>query len=142
MQSIDMKEGKIMSRINDFLNEVGIFYLATEDGDQPKMRPIGGHFELDGKLFFTIGKHKNVYRQMVKNPKVEIVALNKKAQWLRYTGTAVFENDQKYTDYAFEKNPGLKKAYNEQTGHQIGIFYLENATAEIISPDGSSEKLL
>lgn len=130
-----------MSRINDFLNEVGIFYLATEDGDQPKLRPIGGHFEMDGKLLFTIGKHKNVYKQMIRNPKVEIVALNKKAQWLRYTGTAVFDDDPKYVEYAFQRNPSLKHAY-EATGHKLGIFHLENATAEIISVDGSSEKLL
>ena len=131
-----------MSRINDLLNEAGIFYLATEDGDQPKLRPVSGHFELDGKIFFTIGTLKNVYRQLQKNPKVEIVALNKKAQWLRYTGTAVFDTDPKYTEYAFQNNPALKNAYNEKTGHTIGIFHLENASAELISPDNSSEKIL
>lgn len=132
-----------MSRINDFLTEAGIFYLATEDGDQPKLRPIGAHFEMDGKLLFGIGTFKNVYKQMVKNPKVEIVALNKKAQWLRYTGTAVFETDPKYAAYSLEKNPGLKKVYNEQTGKTLGIFHLENASAEILGPDGVvQEKLL
>ncbi len=131
-----------MSRINDFLNDAGIFYLATEDGKQPKMRPITGHFELDDKLIFTIGKHKNVYKQIMENPRVEIVALNKKAQWLRYDGTAVFDNDPKYEEYAFKNNPALKNAYNEETGHKIGLFHLEDASAEIISPDGSSEKLL
>lgn len=131
-----------MSRINDFLSEAGVFYMATEDGDQPKVRPLGAHFELDGKILFGIGTFKNVYKQMVKNPKVEIVALNKKAQWLRYTGTAVFETDPKYAEYSLEKNPNLKNIYNDQTGYKLGMFHLEDATAEIISMDGSSEKIL
>lgn len=132
-----------MSKINDFLNEAGIFYLATEDGDQPKLRPIGAHYEMDGKILFGIGTFKNVYKQMVKNPKVEIVALNKKAQWLRYTGTAVFETDPKYEAYSLEKSPNLKKVYNEQTGKKLGMFHLENATAQIMGPDGSTiEKIL
>lgn len=134
-----------MSKINDFLSEAGIFYLATEDGDQPELRPIGAHFEMDGKILFSIGTFKNVYRQMVKNPKVQIVALNMKkgAQWLRYSGTAVFETDPKYAEYSLEKNPGLKKVYNEETGKKLGIFHLENASAEIMGPDGSVvEKIL
>lgn len=128
-----------MSEINDFLNEAGIFYLATEDGDQPELRPIGAHFEMDGKIIFGIGTFKNVYRQMVKNPHVQIVALNMKkgAQWLRYSGTAVFETDPKYAAYSLEKNPGLKKVYNEETGKKLGMFHLENATAQIMGPDGS-----
>lgn len=134
-----------MSRINDFLNEAGIFYMATEDGDQPKLRPLGGRLEADGKLLFSVGTFKDVYKQMQKNPKVEIVALNLKkgAQWLRYTGTAVFETDPKYAEQVLEKSPNLKKVYNDETGKKLGMFYLKDATAEIMGPDGSVvEKLL
>lgn len=132
-----------MSRINDFLSEAGIFYMATEDGDQPKMRPLGAHFEMDGKIIFGIGTFKDVYKQMQKNPKVEIVALGKKAQWLRYTGTAVFETDPKYAEYSLSKNPNLKKVYNDETGKKLGMFHLEDASAVIMGPDGSVvEKIL
>lgn len=133
-----------MSEINDFLSEAGIFYLATEDGDKPQLRPIGAHFEMDGKLLFGIGTFKNVYKQMVKNPNVQIVALNMKkgAQWLRYSGKAVFETDPKYAQYSLDQNPGLKKVYNEETGKKLGMFHLEDATAEIMGPDGSVIKKL
>ncbi|MBR2560836.1 MAG: pyridoxamine 5'-phosphate oxidase family protein, partial [Eubacterium sp.] len=63
-----------MSKVNDFLSEAGTFFLATVDGDQPKVRPLGLHFEMDGKVLFGIGDFKNVYRQLVKNPNTEIVA--------------------------------------------------------------------
>ena len=51
-----------MSKINDFLTEAGVFFLATVDGDQPKLRPLGAHFEIDGKLLFGVGDFKDVYK--------------------------------------------------------------------------------
>lgn len=76
-----------LKEISNFIDEAKIYYLATVDGDQPKNRPLGGHHIYDGRLMFTIGDHKNVYKQMQENPKVEIVAFSK-GKWLRYTGKA------------------------------------------------------
>ena len=61
-----------VSKVNDFLSEAGVFFLATADGDQPKVRPLGAHMEMDGKVLFGVGDFKEVYRQLVANPKVEI----------------------------------------------------------------------
>ena len=62
-----------MGKVNDFLTEAGVFYLATVDGDQPKVRPLGAHMEMDGKVLFGVGDFKDVYKQLVANPKVEKV---------------------------------------------------------------------
>ncbi|MBQ2429112.1 MAG: pyridoxamine 5'-phosphate oxidase family protein, partial [Ruminococcus sp.] len=62
-----------MSKVSDFLNEAGVFFMATADGNQPKLRPLGAHMEADGKIIFGVGDFKNVYRQMKANPLVEIV---------------------------------------------------------------------
>ena len=51
-----------MSKVNDFLTEAGVFYLATVDGDQPKVRPLGAHLEMDGKVIFGVGDFKDMYR--------------------------------------------------------------------------------
>ena len=80
-----------MSKINDFLTEAGVFFLATVDGDQPKLRPLGAHFEMDGKVLFGVGDFKDVYKQLVADPKVEIAALKPDRHWLRYTGKAVIK---------------------------------------------------
>ena len=80
-----------MSRVHDFLTEAKIFFLATEDGDQPKIRPLGAQFEADGKLLFGVGEFKDVYKQLCANPLVEICACKENGHWLRYTGRAVFE---------------------------------------------------
>ena len=102
-----------MSKVSDFLNEAGVFFMATADGNQPKLRPLGAHMEADGKIIFGVGDFKNVYRQMKANPLVEIVACKPDGHWLRYTGKAVFETDGNYADQMI-KAAGLEKIYNEQ----------------------------
>lgn len=131
-----------MSKVADFLAETGVFYLATVDGDQPKVRPLGLFVEADGKVLFGIGDFKDVYKQLVANPKAEIVAAKPDGHWLRYTGTAVFEEDPKYAELALEKMPNLRNIYNEETGHVMKVFSLQNATAVDIPMMGEGEDLL
>ncbi len=121
-----------MSRLNDFLTEAGVFFLATTDKDRPKLRPLGAHFEIDGKVLFGVGDFKEVYAQMQANPLVEIAACKPNAEWLRYTGRAVFETDPKYASAALDAMPDLKKIYNDETGHKLMMFHLEDAKAVVI----------
>ena len=131
-----------MSKVNDFLTETGSFFLATADGDQPKLRPLGLHMELNGRLLFGVGDFKDVYRQLLTNPKCEIAALKKDGHWLRYTGTAVFENDPAVEDAVLEANPWLKNIYNPESGRHLKAFYLENAAAVDIPMMGPGTDLL
>ena len=131
-----------MSRVNDFLTEAGVFFLATADGDQPKLRPLGAHLEMDDKVIFGVGDFKNVYKQIAANPKVEIVACKPDGHWLRYTGKAVFDEDPKYAEAILEMLPDLRNIYNEQTGNKMMTFHLEDATAVDIPVMGEGENLL
>ena len=130
-----------MSRVNDFLTEAGVFFLATVDGDQPKLRPLGAHFDVDGKVIFGVGDFKDVYKQILANPKVEIAACKPDGHWLRYTGRAVFETDPKYAEIMLEALPQLKPIY-EGTGNRLMMFHLEDATAVDIPMMGEGESLL
>ena len=131
-----------MSKINDFLTEAGVFFLATVDGDQPKLRPLGAHLEMGDKVIFDVGDFKNVYKQMVANPKVEIAACKPDGHWLRYTGKVVFEDDPKYAEAMLDAMPDLRNIYNEQTGNKMMAFHLEDATAVDIPVMGDGESLL
>lgn len=131
-----------MSRVNDFLTEAGVFFLATTDGSQPKLRPLGAHMEMDGKVIFGVGDFKDVYKQLQNNPLVEIVAFKPDGHWLRYTGRAVFEEDDRYEKAALDASPELKNIYNETTGHRMAMFHLEDATAVDIAVMGDGESLL
>ena len=130
-----------MSKIKDFLNETKVFFLATVDGDQPKLRPLGAFIEEDEKLIFGVGDFKNVYRQLTQNPLVEIASCKPDGHWLRYTGRAVFETDQKYAEQMI-KAFDLGAIYNDNTGNKLMTFHLEDATAVDIAVMGEGESLL
>lgn len=119
---------KTIADVAQYLTDAGVFFMATEDGDQPKCRPLGFKVLIGETLYFGIGDFKDVYKQMLKNPKVEINAC-KGGEWLRVYGTAVFEKDFAIADKVLENSP-LKAIYNEETGNKMMIFHLENATAE------------
>jgi uncharacterized pyridoxamine 5'-phosphate oxidase family protein len=93
-------------------------------------------------FIFGIGEFKDVYKQLVANPKVEIVACKPDGHWLRYTGKAAFETDPKYAAQALEIMPDLKAIYNEETGNKMACFSLVDATAVDIPMMGPGEDLL
>jgi uncharacterized pyridoxamine 5'-phosphate oxidase family protein len=79
---------------------------------------------------------------MKANPQVEIAACKPDGHWLRYTGTAVFETDEKYAQAMLDGAPNLRNIYNEQTGNKLAMFHIENATAVDIPVMGDGESLL
>lgn len=89
-----MADLQIMEEVVKFLKECGAYFLATVDGDQPKVRPFGTAEIFEGKLYIQTGKSKNVSKQIAANPKVQLCAMNKAGnQWLRLSGTLV-EDDR------------------------------------------------
>lgn len=131
-----------MSRIGDFLKEAGVFFLATVDGDRPRVRPLGAYLEMDGRVIFGVGNFKNVYKQLCANPKVELVACKQNGHWMRYTGKAVFETDPKYAEAMLETLPQVKKLYEANPGYKMMAFHIEDATAVDIEVMGDGESLL
>ena len=131
-----------MKEVCEFLKKCGAYYLATTDGDQPRVRPFGTAHIIDGKLEIQTGKSKNVFREITANPKVEIVACKPDGHWLRYTGRAVFETDPKYAEAALDAMPHLRDIYNEETGYKMMMFHLEDAKAVDIAVMGEGVELL
>ena len=130
-----------MSQLNDFLTEAGVFFLATVDGDAARLRPLGAHIEMDGKVIFGVGDFKEVYKQLAANPKVQIAACKPDGLWLRYTGTATFEDDPKYAEAMLEAMPQLRGIYNEETGNKMMCFHLEDADARLIQVMGEGDPI-
>ena len=128
-----------LQKISSYLRACGFYYLATTQGAQPKCRPIGLHAVKDGKLYFCIGDHKNVYRQIQENPLVEICASDGKG-FLRVYGRAVAESGSAQAEAFLEVAPGLKNIYNADTGRTLKAFYLEDAIAEFHTMAGLDER--
>ena len=127
-----------IEKVNDFLGQAQTFYLPTVDGDRPKCSSFAFHMISGDRVYFGIGDFKEVYKQMQKNPHVEICAVVGK-EFLRYYGTAVFEKDYTIADRVLAAASAMQKIYNEQTGYKLEIFHLEDATAEFRGMLGINE---
>ena len=118
-----------VEKVNEFLNKAKVFQFLTTDGDQPKGRPFGLHMLVDGKIYFGCGTFKNVYKQLTKNPKVEVLAMAG-SEFMRYDGTAKVVKDDALLAKVREILPQVMAIY-DKNNWEMGLFYLENGHAEI-----------
>lgn len=91
-----------MEKILKFLSENPTFYFATVEGNKPKVRPFGFFMEHEGRLYFGMGDHKFCYKQVQANKNVEISTANAQGQWIRISGTAVFDDREDTLKKAFK----------------------------------------
>lgn len=122
-----------MSRVVDYLHEAGTFYIATEDGGQPRVRPFGAVMDYEGRVYLCTNNTKAVFRQMVANPRVEIAACHPEGGWIRITGLAVVDDSDAARAAMLESHPGLRRMYSEGDGF-FEVFYLTQATVTITRP--------
>lgn len=118
-----------IEKVNEILDKAKIFYFLTTDGNKPKGRPFGLHMLVDGRLYFGCGTFKNVYKQMQKNPHVEIVAMAGDG-FMRYDGVARIVKDDSLMDKVREIMPQIVEKYAENDW-EMALFYLENGHVEI-----------
>ena len=120
-----------MQKVLDFLKQAGVYYLATMDGDQPRVRPFGTAHIFEGKLYIQTGKVKSVSKQIAANPKVEICSF-KDGAWLRLSGELLEDNRVEARKSMLDAYPELRSMYNENDGN-TQVFYFKNATATFSS---------
>ncbi len=120
-----------MEEVIQFLKECGTYYLATAEGDQPRVRPFGTAHVFEGKLYIQTGKVKPVSHQMLANPKIEICAFQK-GQWLRIQAVAVEDDRVEARKSMLDAYPSLRKMYDENDGN-TQVFYLKDAVATFSS---------
>ena len=116
-----------MDKVLKFLKDAETYYLATVEGDQPRVRPFGTVHVFEGKLYIQTGKVKDVSKQLHQNPKVEICAF-KNGEWLRVSGKLIEDNRNEARQSMLDAYPGLQKMYKADDGN-TEVFYFENATA-------------
>ena len=121
-----------MKEVYEFLKSCGVYYLATVEGDQPRVRPFGTVDIYEDKLYIQTGKVKAVAQQMKANPKVEISAMAQDGSWIRITAEAVLDDNIKAQEHMLEMYPNLKAMYTPGDGN-TEVYYLKNAVARISS---------
>ena len=126
-----------MKRVEQFLKDAGTYYLATVEGDQPRVRPFGTAHIFEGKLYIQTGKVKDVSKQLHANPKAEICAF-KDGKWLRVAGELVEDDRREARQSMLDAYPSLQKMYAADDGN-TEVFYFKNATATFSSFTEPSE---
>ena len=116
-----------MKRVYDFLKKAETYYLATVEGNQPRVRPFGTINEFEGKLYIQTGKVKSVSHQIAANPKVEICAFLD-GEWIRVACELIEDDRVEPRKAMLDAYPHLRKMYDENDGN-TQVFYMKNATA-------------
>ncbi len=120
-----------MQEIYEFLKKAGTYYLATVDGDQPRVRPFGTVNIFDGKLYIQTGKVKDVSKQLYANPKAEVCAFVD-GVWLRVAGKLIPDERYEAKKSMLDAYPSLQGMYSADDDNTI-VFYFEDATATFSS---------
>lgn len=126
-----------MEKVCEFLQKAHVFYVATVEGDQPRVRPFGIAHIIDGKLCVMTGKKKSVSKQIAANPKVEVCAMAE-ATWVRITGELVEYDSAEARQKMLDAYPSMKKTYAADDGN-MQLLYFKNATATFDSFSGEHE---
>ena len=120
-----------MQEVYDFLKNCGVYYLATTEGDQPRVRPFGTVDIFEGKLYIQTGKVKNVSKQLAANPKIEISGMFE-GKWIRVEATAFDDDRLEPKVHMLDAYPSLKSMYAPDDGN-TQVLYLKDAVATIYS---------
>ena len=120
-----------MQEVYEFIKECGVYYLATVEGDQPRVRPFGTIDIFEDKLYIQTGKCKPVSKQLQENKKAELCCF-KDGKWLRVSGNLVRDDRREPKKHMLDNYPELRGMYSEDDAN-TEVLYFEKATATFSS---------
>ncbi|MCL2201994.1 MAG: pyridoxamine 5'-phosphate oxidase family protein [Oscillospiraceae bacterium] len=121
-----------MQEVYEFLKEAKAYYLATVEGDQPRVRPFGTYLIFNNKLYIQTSKEKPCSKQMAANPKIEICTMKPDGTWIRIAATAVNDDSVEVKQAVLDDFPMLKDRYSAED-EKTQVLYLSEATATFFS---------
>ena len=128
-----------MQQVYNFLKSCGTYYIATVDGDQPRVRPFGTINLFENKLYIQTGHVKPFAHQIEANPKVEICAFNGK-EWIRVSGVLVEDPRIEAKKAMLDAYPELRAMYDENDGN-TAVYYIKDGMATISSFTAKPEEI-
>ena len=128
-----------MNEVYEFLKAAGTYYLATVEGDQPRVRPFGTVDLFEGRLYIQTGKVKAVSKQLQANPKAEICAFMD-GKWIRVSGELIRDDRLEPKKHMLDNYPSLRRMYDEHDDN-TEVLYFRNAVA-VISSFGAPPKTI
>lgn len=129
-----------ITKVHDFLKEAQTYYLATADGDQPRVRPFGTILLFEDKLYILTSKTKDVSKQIANNAKFELSAMDAQGRWIRVHGNLIEDNREEVQVAMLEEYPHLKNSYSVG-GENTQTLYFDQVAATIYSFEKEPEVL-
>lgn len=131
-----------MQEVYEYVRDCGVYMLATADGDQPRVRVFGSFEIIDGRIYMLTGRKKEVFKQLEKNAKFELVAMKSNhSEWIRVSGVLVDDPDLEPQKEYLRRNPHMAGSYQPGDGN-MAMLYITDATARISSFAGGEERVL
>ena len=121
-----------MDEVEEFLKESKVYYLATIEDNQPRVRPFGTMEMFEGHLYIQTGKCKNVFKQIEKNNNVELCSFRPDGKWIRVSGKLKVDDRIEAKKNMLDKNPDLRRMYDENDDNTV-VLYFESGKAVISS---------
>ena len=109
-----------MQEVYEFLKKCNTYYIATVEGDQPRVRPFGTILIFENKLYIQSGKIKNFAKQLAANPKCEICAMGE-GKWIRVAGTLVMDERIEPQQAMLDDYPSLQNMYKAGDGNNVVV---------------------
>jgi uncharacterized pyridoxamine 5'-phosphate oxidase family protein len=134
-QVTNQQDSTSIQEVHDFLKKCGTYYLATAEGDQPRVRPFGTINIFEGKLYIQTGKIKNVSKQIGLNPRIEICAFDGQQQWIRVQAIAIEDDRREAKQSMLDAYPDLQSMYSADDDNTQTLF-LKDVTATVSSFSG------
>ena len=117
----------------EFIKASPVFHIATVDGAKPRVRPFGFIMKRNNTLYFCTNKTKDVYKQLKKNPDIEISDMGNNV-WLRIRGRIAFDETREAKAQAFEESANLLRIYPKGADDETFVtFYFTEAVATLFS---------
>lgn len=117
-----------MNKVVEELKKVGVFYIATIDGDKPKVRPFSSVCDIDGNAYICSGKHKDIYKQIKENPNIELCGMYDQGTWLRVSAICEEDNRIKIQEEFLKDETSPSQLYKPGDGRFV-TFKLNNVKA-------------
>lgn len=117
-----------MNRIVEELKKVKVFYVATVDEDEPRVRPFGAVGEFEGNAYICTGRKKDVYKQLLNNPNVELCGMYDGGTWLRVSAVAEKDDRIEAEQAVLDDPTGPSQLYKAGDGNFV-VFKLTNIKA-------------
>jgi uncharacterized pyridoxamine 5'-phosphate oxidase family protein len=133
------QEGLTKSSVCEFVKQCGFYFIATAEGDQPRVRPFGTLTLYENRLYIQTSKQKYVAKQLKANPKIEICAYNQSSgEWMRIAATTVADERIEAKKYILDQYPELKSMYSPDDDKTL-ILYLKDVTVMLNSFAGETK---